>query len=61
MPSDGVWCAFHSARRSRVRIVPAEHATLSMASLNGGVPAYLVYRELAGLPVYRQHFPIIGR
>jgi hypothetical protein len=24
-------------------------------------PAYLVYRELAGLPVYRQRFPIIGR
>jgi len=24
-------------------------------------PAYLVYRELAGLPVYRQHFPIIAR
>ncbi|WP_296759471.1 hypothetical protein [Roseiflexus sp.] len=23
--------------------------------------AYLVYRELAGLPVYRQHFPIIAR
>lgn len=24
-------------------------------------PAYLVYRELAGLPVYRQHFPIMAR
>ncbi|ABU57786.1 conserved hypothetical protein [Roseiflexus castenholzii DSM 13941] len=24
-------------------------------------PAYLIYREIAGLPVYRQHFPIMAR